>query len=272
MQSPRRAEEDAPEHIRNAAEGEEGQADGDVELQKSNILLIGLITFLIAARRMNLDRHFIAQLKQSNVGLEANQQELEERIKVRTQDLEASVSLLKETKNEMKWALIRAQEATESKSYYLTNVSHEIRTPLNAILGYAQIMAMKASENQLSPEFISYLQGIQTSGNLLLELVNNVLDISRIDSGKMQLSMETVNLHQLVKKIYEVNSSKAAQQGIHLGYELDQAVPKQAETDAAKINQILMNLCSNAIRFSGEGKRVHLRDRKSTRLNSSHRT
>jgi len=224
----------------------------------SNILFIGLITFLIAARRMNLDRYLIQQLQRSNTEMGDYQQELEEKIMARTQDLEASISLLKETKNEMKRALIRAQEATESKSYYLTNVSHEIRTPLNAILGYAQIMAMKAAENQIPKEYVNFLNGIQVSGNHLLDLVNNVLDISRIDSGKLQLSMETVNLHQLIKKIYEVNSIKAGQQGLHFGYGLEPSVPQYVETDAAKLNQILMNLCANAIRFSGEGKKVHL--------------
>ena len=223
-----------------------------------NISMITLVTVLVARMRMNLDRYFISRLQAGNQELENYKAELEQRMRERTNDLEASVSLLRETKNEMKKALVRAKEATESKSYYLTNVSHEIRTPLNAILGYAQIMEMKSREHSLTPDFISCMRGIRSSGDHLLELINNVLDISRIDSGKMQLSMETVNIRQLIKKVYEINLPKAEQQGKRFSYSFDSTLPDLVETDAAKITQILMNLCSNAIKFTGEGNRISL--------------
>lgn len=223
-----------------------------------NIAMITLVTVMVARSRMNLDRFFIARLQASNDELESYKQELEQRIRERTNDLESSVALLRETKNEMKKALVRAKEATESKSYYLTNVSHEIRTPLNAIIGYAQIMEMKSRDITLSADFISCMRGIRSSGDHLLELINNVLDISRIDSGKMQLSMETVNIRQLIKKVYEINLPKAEQQGKHFSYSFDAALPELVETDAAKVTQILMNLCSNAIKFTPEGKRIAL--------------
>ncbi|MBM3178555.1 MAG: response regulator [Bacteroidetes bacterium] len=229
-----------------------------IRLLMANILMIGAVIFVIAERRVNLDQYFIQKLKSSNQDLEDYKLELEGKIFKRTTDLEASVEMLKETKNEMKRAMLRAQEATESKSYYLTSISHEIRTPLNAILGYTQIMQMRMRDQSFPSDLKEFVGGIETSGTHLLELINNVLDLSRIDSGKMTLSMETVNLRQLVKRVYEISQAKASQKGLHCSYSISADLPEDIETDATKLNQILMNLCSNALKFTDEGKRINI--------------
>lgn len=229
-----------------------------IRLLVANILLIGAIIFVIAERRINLDQYFIQKLKTSNQDLEDYKLELEGKIFQRTTDLEASVEMLRETKNEMKRAMLRAQEATESKSYYLTSISHEIRTPLNAILGYTQILQMRMKDDSFPNDLKEFVSGIETSGTHLLELINNVLDLSRIDSGKLTLSMETVNLRQLVKRVFEISQAKARQKGLHCSYSISADLPEEIETDATKLNQILMNLTSNALKFSDEGKRINI--------------
>jgi len=227
-----------------------------------NLLMIGAIIFIVAEQRMNLDHEMITRLQSANRDLAETRTELEEKVGDRTRDLETSLLLLQETKNEIKRALSEAREATDSRSYFLTNISHEIRTPLNAILGYAQILSMKSREARIPEEVMRHINGIQDSGNLLMDLVNNVLDITRMDSGKLSLSLESVNIRQLVKRSYEVARSKAESKGVHCSYYLDPQVPEMIETDGSRLSQILLNLLSNAVKFTPEGKNVRLEVRR----------
>jgi signal transduction histidine kinase/CheY-like chemotaxis protein len=223
-----------------------------------NILMIGLIIIMISVQRIELDAAIIRKISNANEELISYKKDLEAKIEERTRDLETNIFLLKETKNEMKKALIQAREATESKGLFLTTISHEIRTPLNAILGYAQIISMKTGDLKLSPELNNYIAGIQVSGNHLLDLVNNVLDYSRIESGKLDLSIESVNIHQVLKKIYEIGSAKCKEKGISCSYYLSSDFPELIETDSSKLTQILLNLVSNAMKFTNSGKNVKM--------------
>lgn len=223
-----------------------------------NILMIGLIIIIISVHRIEMDAAVIRELSNANEELQSYKKDLEVKIEERTRDLETNIFLLKETKNEMKKALAQAREATESKGIFLTTISHEIRTPLNAILGYAQIISMKGRDLELHPELNSYIAGIQTSGNHLLDLVNNVLDYSRIESGKMDLSVESVNIQQVLKKIYEIGSAKCKEKGISCSYQLSSDFPDLIQTDSSKLTQILLNLLSNAMKFTDSGKSIKM--------------
>ncbi|MFM7328947.1 MAG: ATP-binding protein, partial [Bacteroidota bacterium] len=229
-----------------------------VNLLAINILFIGAIIFVVAWQRLELDRFFIQKLQESNRELDEVKSQLEEKVEERTRDLETTVLLLQESKNEIKRALQDAREATDSKSYFLTNISHEIRTPLNAILGYAQIISLRSKEVRLPDDLINYINGIHTSGNLLMDLVNDVLDLSRLDAGKLTLSMESVNVRQTIKKTYELAKTKAMQKEVHCSFSLDPRTPEMVETDASRLSQILMNLLSNAVKFTPQGKNVSL--------------
>lgn len=223
-----------------------------------NLLAIGGIIYLISLQRIEADARIIGQLEDVNEKLNTAKNELEEKVAERTRDMETNIFVLKETKNEMKKALVLAKEATESKSYFLTTISHEIRTPLNAILGYSQLIERHADGKSIPSEILNYLGGIKTSGNHLLELVNNFLDISRIDAGKLVLSMESVNIRLLIKKVYEIGSGKCKEKGVSFNLEVNPSVPDLIETDSSKVTQILLNLVSNAMKFTSSGKRVSL--------------
>jgi len=223
-----------------------------------NILLIGAIIIVISVQRIEMDAAIIRKMSDANMELQSYKKDLEAKIEDRTRDLETNIFLLKETKNEMKKALVVAREATESKGLFLTTISHEIRTPLNAILGYAQIISMKTGDLKLPPELNNYITGIQSSGNHLLDLVNNVLDYSRIESGKMDLSIESVNIQQVLKKIYEIGSAKCKEKGIACSYYLSPDFPELIETDSSKLTQILLNLVSNAMKFTNSGKNIKM--------------
>ena len=221
-----------------------------------NLLAIGCIIFLISMHRIEIDQLVINKLEEANQKLNSAKDDLEEKIAERTKDLETNVFVLRETKNEMKKALAQAKEATESKSLFLTTISHEIRTPLNAILGYSQLIDRHSENLNLPADIMNYLGGIRLSGNHLLELVNNFLDISRIDSGKLTLSSESVNIRLLLKKIYEIGSGKCQEKGITCSLEVSPSVPDLIETDSSKLTQILLNLLSNAMKFTPSGKKV----------------
>ena len=149
------------------------------------------------------------------------------------------------------------QEATRLKSEFLANMSHELRTPLNAVIGFAEIL--RASGPQLAEEKrVDYLSHIATSGRHLLRLINDVLDLSKVESGKFDLVPEPLQLPQLVNEVAGVLQVEAARKGVQMSIEIDPVVGELV-LDPARLRQMLYNLLSNAIKFTGTGGRVVLR-------------
>lgn len=152
----------------------------------------------------------------------------------------------------------QAVAANESKSRYLANMSHEIRTPLNSIVGFSQILLKEGLESSMPNEFLQFLKNIKLSGENLSELINNVLDLSKIEAGKTFLSMDNLNLKLLVQGIFHTNKAQALQNKVEFSYAFAHDLPEIIYSDRTKLNQILMNLISNAIKFTPEGKKVKL--------------
>ncbi|MEM6400260.1 MAG: ATP-binding protein [Cyanobacteria bacterium P01_D01_bin.116] len=144
-----------------------------------------------------------------------------------------------------------AEFANHSKSEFLANMSHELRTPLNAILGFAQLMNR---DKMLSSQQRQFLATINRSGEHLLCLINDVLDMSKIEAGRTVLHLEVFDLHLLLQTLQEMFQLRATAKGLCLKFDLDQNLPKYIITDEGKLRQILINLLSNAIKFTEKGR------------------
>jgi len=142
-----------------------------------------------------------------------------------------------------------ALEASRAKSMFLANMSHEIRTPMNGIIGIAELLAGKELDDE-SQEFVNV---IRTSGDALLQIVNNILDFSRIEAGQMLLESEPFSPRVVIGQVVDLLALSAQHKKIELGFEVDSNVPSQVVGDAGKLRQILVNLAGNAIKFTEEG-------------------
>ena len=157
----------------------------------------------------------------------------------------------------------RAREAAEvsnrAKSDFLSRMSHELRTPLNAMLGFAQLLEIDR-KNPLTPAQRPWVAQIQQAGWHLLEMINDVLDLSRIDSGNLRLETTTLELGELVQATTALVASDAAKRGIRISHELG-ADSTAVFGDATRVKQILTNLLSNAVKYNVDNGRVHVASR-----------
>ncbi|NJL20853.1 MAG: PAS domain-containing protein [Leptolyngbyaceae cyanobacterium SM1_3_5] len=143
-----------------------------------------------------------------------------------------------------------AEAANRAKSIFLANMSHELRTPLNAILGFAQLMERDAT---LSPTQQEALSTINHSGKHLLNLINDVLEMSKIEAGRIILSVETFDLYRLLQTLQEMFQARAQAKQLLLHFELANNLPQYVRTDEGKLRQVLINLLGNAVKFTQHG-------------------
>ncbi|MCK4493213.1 MAG: PAS domain S-box protein, partial [Methylococcales bacterium] len=143
----------------------------------------------------------------------------------------------------------RAETANRAKSEFLANMSHEIRTPMNAILGFTEILMRLEQDSKK----VHYLETINTSGQALLRLINDILDLSRIESGKMQLQYDSVSIRNLCIEMQGLFSAKIQEKGLLFNYTVDKKLPDIIALDEARIRQVLINLIGNAIKFTHQG-------------------
>ncbi len=212
------------------------QTDGNsVLLLQIFMGVIALTTMLVLAIVSENDR---AKLRLQRANLD-----LEQRVIERTQKLQTSEANAREL-------AIKAEAANQAKSTFIANMSHELRSPLNAIIGFSQLM-MRTKD--LPIDHYENANTINRSGDYLLTLINNILDLSKIEAGKTTLNIQNLDLYRLLNDIEDMLHLKATNAGLNLIFERDINTPRYIITDEIKLRQVLINLLGNAIKFTPIG-------------------
>jgi CheY-like chemotaxis protein/signal transduction histidine kinase/CHASE3 domain sensor protein len=189
-----------------------------------------------------------ARLEQQQVELEQTNSQLEEQ----TQQLEGQRDDLERANAGIQLKARELEQASQYKSDFLANMSHELRTPLNSSLILAKLLADNADEN-LTPEQVKYAQTIQSSGNDLLNLINDILDLSKIEAGHVDIGPEQLAVERLVAATRGLFEPVAATKGVEFKIHLAPDMPAIIETDPQRLEQVLKNLLSNAFKFTEKG-------------------
>jgi len=189
----------------------------------------------------------LSEIQQRDTALRSTNGEL----KTRTQELEEEVFQRKQAQEELLNAKHAAEEANRAKSTFLANMSHELRTPLNAIIGYSEMLEEETRDTG-KVENVQDLKKIQTAGKHLLALINDVLDLSKIEAGKMGLHIETFDVSQMIEEMVTTLQPAAAKNANSIHVHLAENVSVM-RADITKVRQILFNLLSNACKFTDQG-------------------
>lgn len=172
----------------------------------------------------------------------------EERIKNENIALQMMSDAQKAKERAEKWAKA-AEEAAQAKSEFLANMSHEIRTPMNAIMGFSELLFYTIKDSKS----LSYLKSIKVAGNSLLRLINDILDLSKIEADKLDIHLEDVNIINMFRDIEEIFHIKIMEKKLHFSKEIDSHIPHFIVFDEARLRQILLNLVGNAVKFTEKG-------------------
>jgi PAS domain S-box-containing protein len=235
--------------------------DNTGEIKMRNPAANGITEFVFRGKRLT-DREFFAQIAAEMHGstkplitevtsgkevllIEARRSQADGDINLFTTD----VTRLKAVENELTLAKIDAEKASAAKSQFLANMSHEIRTPLNSIIGFSELL----STTNLEPQQQRYLNSIDTSGRVLLDTINDILDLSKIEAGKLEIENSAFEITELENNLKVVFNQRAKQKGIKLLFSRDFDVPPFVKGDVLRIRQILINLVGNAVKFTSSG-------------------
>lgn len=200
-------------------------------------------------------------LERSEAALKTQQEELQQT----NEELEEKANLLEEQKEKLENAKLEIEKkareleiTSKYKSEFLANMSHELRTPLNSVLILAQLLSENKNKT-LNEKEVEFAKNIRNSGTDLLELINEILDLSKVESGKMELDIEQVSFSAIVDDMSAMFTEVAKNKAIDLSFKYDPGAPiKTIETDRQRIEQILKNLLSNAFKFTDKGGKITL--------------
>ena len=232
------------------------------------LFVVGAVTFALVAAEWaassrhrvirNARRRSVLELRQGEIVEQLGRAHLTERRLVdmaanlrETQDaLRRDIEKRKELTEQLASAMMRAEDANRAKSAFLARMSHELRTPLNSVIGFSSLL-LRTSRARLEAKELEFLERIKSNGTHLLTLINDILDLSKIEAGRMQLEVMPVGINQLVRECVAMLEPQA-RPGVQLRMELpdDEHV---IDTDGSRLRQVLINLAGNALKFTNSG-------------------
>ncbi|MCP4352263.1 MAG: response regulator [Desulfobacterales bacterium] len=174
---------------------------------------------------------------------------LEKKVEQRTENLKKKNEELQKTFLKLEESRIKADAANRAKSEFLANMSHELRTPLNAVTGFSELLSSLVSDRKQK----SYLASIKTAGKSLLTLINDILDLSKIEAGMMEIRLTPVNPRMIISEIEQIFSMKIASENLQFVTDIDTELPCVLMLDETRFRQILLNLVGNAVKFTEKG-------------------
>ncbi len=194
----------------------------------------------------------LSQVDRSKQELTEAHAELENRVEQRTAELSAEIAQREDIQRNLETSVVAAEAANRSKSEFLANMSHEIRTPLNGILGFTDLLIR--DENAAIEERRDFLDTIQSSGKHLLGLINDILDLSKIEAGQYDVEILTCEPHQIIAEVVSFLRVPAQEKGLELNCRWEGPTPRTIQTDPGRFKQILTNLVGNAVKFTEQGR------------------